>query len=78
MRLYSKEELNRLKEKTPKSIYNKINKINSFLDKDWNKYIEAIHLTNQGQTTWTYSISIADLKFFELTQPSLINKIKSN
>lgn len=75
MIVYSKEQLIAIKEKYPLSLYTKIKRINSFIDKNWDKYIEAVRLNNQGQINWDYSTSISDLKFFEISQNNILISI---
>lgn len=75
MVIYNKEQLRVIKEKYPLSIYKKIKRINCFINNDWDKYIEAIALNSQGQTTWDCSTSIADLKFFETSQQNILNEL---
>jgi hypothetical protein len=75
MNLYTKDQLKLLKEKAPISIYNRIKKVNMFLNKDYSKYFEAMSLIQQGEYTWNYSTSLQDIKFFSKTQENLLDLI---
>jgi len=77
MIIYNEKQLKLIKEKYPSSTYKKIKRINSFIDANWDKYIEAIRLNNQGQVNWDYSVSITDLKYFESTQQNILNRINN-
>jgi hypothetical protein len=75
MIIYTPEQLKLIKERYPLSIFKKIKRINSFIDSNWDKYIEAVKLNNQGQTNWSYSVSLNDLKFFENSQENILDKL---
>lgn len=75
MIIYTPEQLKLIKERYPLSIFKKIKRINSFIDNNWDKYIEAVKLNNQGQTNWGYSVSLNDLKFFENSQENILDKL---
>lgn len=64
--ILTKEELNKIKQNEVKSIYKKISRVNSFLHKDWSRYWEAFDAIKNGHGSWSYSIPISDIKFFEL------------
>jgi hypothetical protein len=75
MIIYTPEQLKLIKERYPLCIFKKIKRINSFIDSNWDKYIEAVKLNNQGQTNWSYSVSLNDLKFFENSQENILDKL---
>lgn len=76
MNIYSKEELNLIKDKAPKSIYSRLKRINSFIDKDYSKYLEAQHLIQNGGLHWEYSTTLEDIQFFCKTQEYILDLIK--
>lgn len=76
MNLYTKEQLKLIKLKTPQSVYNRIKKVNLFLDKNYYKYFEALELYSQGTLKWGYSTSIEDIKFFNQSQEYVLSIIK--
>lgn len=49
--IYTKQELKKLKGIVPSSLFTRIKRINSFIDNNWDKYIEGCYLLKEGQTT---------------------------
>lgn len=76
MIIYNKDQLTQIKFTQPGSIYNRIKRVNSFVNNNWNVYIEALDLISQGQTKWGYSTSLEDLKFFVSTQEYILDSIQ--
>ena len=70
--IYTKEELKTLKlkleEQNTISLFNKIKRVNTFIDKNWDKYLEAEVLIKQGTAEWKYSTSLSDITFFVKSQ----------
>ena len=64
--LLTKEELKEIEIKENPSVYKKVKKVNSFLNKDWNRYWEAYNIVKNGNGSWPYAVPISDIKFFEL------------
>lgn len=75
MNLYTTKQLKLIKKQHPASIYNRIKRVNSFLDKDYSRYLQAISLYSQGANTWEYSISLEDIVFFSKTQDYILNSL---
>lgn len=74
--IYTKEELNSLNELIPLSLFNRIKRINGFVNANWDKYIEYSRLIKQGSLTNLYYISAEDIIFFDKTQEYFRNLIK--
>lgn len=70
--IYTKEELKNLKlkleEQNTISLFNKIKRVNTFIDKNWDKYLKAEVLIKQGTAEWQYSTSLSDITFFVKSQ----------
>lgn len=75
--IYTKDQLAILKIKTSKPLFNKIKRINFFIDNNWDKYVEGCCLVKQGETNWAYSTSLNDIIFFCKTQEYFLNLIKN-
>lgn len=78
--IYTKKELKNLKlkleEQNTTSLFNRIKRVNSFINNNWSKYLEAETLIKQGTTEWKYSISLSDITFFIKSQEHFKNLIK--
>lgn len=75
MDTYTLEQLKQIKASLPASIYNRIKRVNSFINLDYSRYIEAIQFTKQGATKWSYSVSLEDVKFYCQTQRYIMSNI---
>ncbi len=76
MILYSKQQMDLIKQIQPISIYNRIKRVNGFLNKDYSKYIEAIDCVSDGVEKWDYSTSLEDLAFFAKSQEYILDSLE--
>ena len=78
--IYTKKELKNLKlkleEQNTISLFNRIKRVNSFINNNWSKYLEAETLIKQGTTEWKYSTSLSDITFFIKSQEHFKNLIE--
>jgi hypothetical protein len=75
MNLYTKEQLKIIKQKAPQSVYNRLKKVNDFLNKDYSRYIQAYSLIRSGASTWQYSTPLTDIQYFSKTQEYILDLI---
>jgi hypothetical protein len=75
MNLYTKEQLKVIKQRAPQSVYNRLKKVNGFLNKDYSRYMEAYNLIRSGAITWQYSTPLEDIQYFSKTQEYILDLI---
>lgn len=66
--IYTTSQLNILETLIPISQYNKLKKVNSFINKNWEAYVQGSFIIKEGGSSWGYSLPLDELKYFDSSQ----------